>query len=129
MERSPELQAIITGWFAAVARGDAAWVERHVSREAGVRLVGTDPAEWLEGERVAEFLTGEVVSALGGGGITIEPRDAEAFREGSVGWGVTRPTLTLPNGRTVSPRWSAVFHREGGEWKLVQVHASVGVAN
>ena len=55
--------------------------------------------------------------------------EAEAFREGTVGWGVARPTLTLPAGKAISPRWSAVFHQEDGEWKLVQLHASVGVPN
>jgi hypothetical protein len=29
----------------------------------------------------------------------------------------------------VAPRWSAVFRRENGDWKAVQVHASVGVTN
>ena len=43
--------------------------------------------------------------------------------------GVTRPTITLPDGRPASPRWSAVFHREDGEWRLVQLHASIGVPN
>jgi hypothetical protein len=43
-------------------------------------------------------------------------------------------SASLPNGKSFSPRWSAVFHQEGGEWKLVQMHASelhasVGIPN
>jgi hypothetical protein len=127
MQASTELRNIIEGWFEAVAGGDLAWVERHISRRAGVRLVGTDPTEWLEGPQVAEFLK-EEVKALGNV-VQVSCRDTEAYHEGSVGWGLANPILTLPNGKQITPRWSAVFHREDNEWKLVQLHASVGVAN
>lgn len=127
MERSAELERIIAAWFESVARGDVSWAQRHISRDGAVRLVGTDPDEWLQGERVADFLEEEVASM--GGTAAVEPGEPEAYVEGSVGWGITRPRITFPDGRSVSPRWSAVFHREDGEWRLVQVHASVGVPN
>lgn len=127
MQASTELRALITGWFDSVVSGDQSWAERHVSRRAGVRLVGTDPAEWLEGPRVVEFLR-EEVKALGGV-VQVMAIETEAYREGTVGWGVANPVLALPDGRQFSPRWSAVFHQEDGDWKLVQLHASVGVAN
>lgn len=116
-----------TGKFKSVAKGDLSWAERHISRRAGVRLVGADPAEWLEGPQVAKFLK-EEVKALGNV-VQISCRDTEAYEEDSVGWGLSTPILTLPNGKQIAPRWSAVFHREDGEWKLVQLHASVGVAH
>src|SRR3712207_4031261 len=127
MEQSAELRDIIAGWFDAIARGDTSWVDHHVSRAAGVRLIRSDPVERLPGERAAEFLNGEVQAI--GGSVTISHGETEAYREGSVGWGVTRPTINLPNGKAFSPRWSAVFHQEDGKWKLVQLHASVGVSN
>ena len=127
MQASTELRAIITGWFDSVVSGDHSWAERHVSRRAGVRLVGAAPAEWLEGPQVVEFLR-EEVRALGGL-IQVMAMETEAYREGTVGWGVANPILALPNGRQFAPRWSAVFHQEDGDWKLVQLHASVGVAN
>jgi hypothetical protein len=64
-----------------------------------------------------------------GGAVTITVTEVEAFEEGSIGWGVAKPVIALPDGRSVSPRWSAVFRREDGTWKAVQVHASVGVPN
>ncbi|MBX7254096.1 MAG: nuclear transport factor 2 family protein [Candidatus Promineofilum sp.] len=127
MQASTELRNIIEGWFAAIADGDLAWAERHISRRAGVRLVGTDPTEWLEGPRVAEFLR-EEVKALGGV-VKITIGETEAYCEGSVGWGMASPILTLPNGRQIAPRWSAVFHLEDDHWKLVQLHTSVGIDN
>ncbi len=127
MQPSPELREIITGWFTSVASGDSSWADRHISRSAGVRLIGTDPSEWLAGAEVAAFLKEEVRAMAGV--VQVAPGETEAFVEGTVGWGVARPTLTMPGGMEVHPRWGAVFHREEGEWKLVQLHASVGVSN
>ncbi|GAB4450915.1 MAG: hypothetical protein OHK0015_56110 [Chloroflexi bacterium OHK40] len=49
MQASTDLRNIITGWFESVGKGDPSWTERHVSLNNGVRLVGTDPSEVLEG--------------------------------------------------------------------------------
>ena len=37
--------------------------------------------------------------------------------------------MTLANGKTVALRWSAVLHRQDGEWEFVQIHSSIGVPN
>lgn len=127
MQASPELQDVISGWFKSVAEGDLAWADRHVSLRDGVRLVGTDPTEFLEGGKVAGFLKDEAKAM--GGVVKVSLALVEAYQEGSVGWGLAMPTLILPDGKQISPRWSAVFHQEDGEWKLVQLHASVGIPN
>lgn len=128
MERSPEIERLVLDWFAAATRGDPSLVAAHVSPGEGTRLIGSDPGEVFSGgEAVAAFLRGEVEGA--GGRATFRPEGTEAFSEGSVGWATTRVTILLPDGKHVSPRWSAVFHREGGVWKFVQTHASFGVPN
>ncbi len=127
MNTSPELQKVIAAWFESVSTGNTNWTNKHISQNAGTRLVGTDHNEMLVGEKVAEFLQ-EEVSAMAGV-IKVSLGQVEAYQEGSVGWGLAHPILTLPDGKEVSPRWSAVFHQEDGEWKLVQLHASVGVSN
>ncbi len=127
MERSQELEDLVRAWFEAASKGDASLIDRHVSRDSGARLIGSDPTEWLAGERVAEFLRGEVEGA--GGKATFSPSETEAFSEETVGWATTRLTIRLADGRSVSPRWSAVFHREDGEWRFVQTHASIAVPN
>jgi ketosteroid isomerase-like protein len=127
MERSPELEALVGAWFEAASRGDVSPVDRHVSRDGGSRLIGSDPEEWFQGQAVADFLRGEVERA--GGDVRFSPHDTEAFSEGAVGWAATRLTITLPDGRRISPRWTAVFHQENGVWKFVQTHASIAVPN
>jgi ketosteroid isomerase-like protein len=128
MERSPELEQLVTAWFDAASRGEAALVDAHVSPGDGTRLIGSDPDEVFKGgSAVAEFLSSEVEGA--GGNATFSPTDTEAFSEGTVGWATTNVTITMPDGKHVSPRWSAVFHMENGAWKFVQTHASIGIAN
>ena len=128
MERSPELEQLVADWFAAATDGDASLVDAHVSPGAGTRLIGSDPGEVFSGgAAVAAFLRGEVEGS--GGNATFAPSDTEAFSEGTVGWATTHVTITLPDGKHVSPRWSAVFHIEDGVWKFVHTHASIGVAN
>jgi adenylate cyclase len=128
MERSPEIEQLVTAWFLAASRGDASLVDAHVSPHDGVRLIGSDPAELFRGgDAVAQFLRGEVEGA--GGGVSFTPADIDAFAEGSVGWATTTVTIELPDGKRVSPRWSSVFHLERGVWKIVHTHASIGVPN
>jgi len=128
MRQSSELEQLVNDWFFAASSGDKTIVERHVSADARVRLVGSDPTEWLQGGRaVAEFLAGEVDGAAGN--VRFAPSETEAFEEGTVGWAATKLTITLPDGKRVSPRWTSVFHREGDVWKFVQTHASIGVPN
>jgi len=128
MRQSSELEQLVKDWFVAASSGDKTIVERHVSADAQVRLVGSDPTEWLRGGRdVAAFLAGEVDGAAGN--VRFAPSETEAFEEGTVGWAATKLTITLPDGKRVSPRWTSVFHREGDVWKFVQTHASIGVPN
>ncbi len=126
MERSEELQDLMRSTFEAYSRGDTSFIDRHTSSQDGVRLIGSDPNEWFEGEQAAEVLKQEMqegsvrVSSMG---------EVDAFVEGTVGWVSSRPVWTLEDGREIPTRWTGVFHQEDGEWKMVQAHTSVGVAN
>jgi ketosteroid isomerase-like protein len=127
MDPSRELKEIIAGWFKAIEKGDASWVDRYMSTDPAVRLIGTDPGEWIAGKEAAEFLKNEAKAMAGA--VKVMVGDLEAYQEGTVGWGIIRPTVSLANGKSFTPRWGAVFHQEKGAWKLVQLHASVGVPN
>lgn len=127
MQRDTSLAGVIAGWFDSLAKADMTWRDRHVSRDPGLRIVGTDPDEWLSGEPAWAFLRDEAEAV--GGRLDIDIGDVEAFSQGEIGWGVARPVIRLPDDRTVNPRWSAVFRKESGAWKLVQLHASFAVSN
>jgi hypothetical protein len=127
MQRDPSLAGAIAGWFKSLENNDRTWRDRHVSRDPDLRIVGTDPDEWLSGGPAFAFLRDEAVAV--GGRVAIDTGIVEAFSQGDVGWGVARPAIRLPDGRTVHPRWSAVFRKEDGAWKLIQLHASFAVPN
>ena len=128
MQRSPELEDLVRAWFEAATRGDVSLVDMLVSPGEGTRLIGSDPGERFSGgTAVAEFLRGEVEGA--GGQAKFAPTETEAFSQGTVGWATTSLTITMPDGKHVSPRWSAVFHQENEDWRFVQTHASIGIPN
>ncbi len=126
MDRSPELQDLLLRFYEALAQGDGSFIDKHFSVAPAVRGVGTDPDEWWQGPRVAGAWK-EQLEAMGGR-MSLVAGDPEAYIEGTVGWAADQPTLELQGG-AVTVRLTAVFHREEGEWKLVQAHGSLGVPN
>jgi hypothetical protein len=71
MQPSPELQDITSHIAQAVGDGDVAFLERHISRQADVAFLGTDPDEWwtdLTG-------LGRALAAQREAGVTVIPGD------------------------------------------------------
>ena len=44
-----------------------------------------------------------------------------------MGWGVDEPHFVFPDGSRLPTRLTAVLREEGGDWKVVHLHFSVGV--
>ena len=79
------------------------------------------------GPQVAEVLKQEMQDTTDI--VEISTKDLDAFVEGTVGWVSVRLIWTLEDGTEIPTRWTAVFHQEDDEWKMVQAHTSVGVPN
>lgn len=125
MERSPELKAAMLKYYEAVSRGDAGLMDRLLSTQRDLVVIGTDAKEWwTEPAAIDRVLEGQAQA-----GLKVLPGDIEAFSEGSVGWVADRAKFVLADGKETPVRSTAVFHQEGGEWKLIQAHTSVGVPN
>ena len=128
MERSPELRDLTLRTYEAMSRGDVAFFERLASRQAGLLAIGTDPDEWWgDYDSLIRALRAQLAEV--GGGFPITPGDVQAYREGSVGWAADRATFDFPGQPPLPFRLTLVFHQEEGEWKAVQWHTSLGVAN
>lgn len=126
MEHSPELRDLVLRLYEALASGDASFIDSHFSVAEGARGVGTDPGEWWQGPALADAWK-EQLKAMGGR-MPLVAGEPEAYVEGTVGWAADQPTLQLPGG-AVPTRLTLVFHREEGDWKLIQAHGSLGVPN
>jgi ketosteroid isomerase-like protein len=132
LEQSDELRDLTLRFYEATATGDIPFLKRHLSRQDGAVFVGTDPHERWEGfEAFLEAMRAQAEAQWGAqAGMQIVPGQLRAYREGNVGWAIDcDPVFRLPDGLEMPFRSSWIFRREDGEWKLVHVHASIGVRN
>ena len=125
MKPSHEVQTLIAEYFRAAAGGDSAWIRRHVSSRSETRLVGSDPKEWFTGPDAVEFLATEAEEL--GGTVRLDPGHPDGYEEGDIGWGITAPTVTLANGKTVRSAGAPSFTGRTGSGSSSQIHASIGV--
>lgn len=120
MRESPEVAAALGTFFAKNASGDVTTFEEVVSSEEAVLAIGSSAREWFAGQAA-------VRGAYGLEGVLIEPGPIDAWENGDTGWAVARPLFTVPGGPSFRLRFTALFIREGGWWKLVHLHGSYPV--
>jgi len=129
MEDAPELEQLTLRFYEAIGRGDAGLARELTSSQRGVLGIGSDPNEWWEGAGTIAAHIKAQLEALGGE-LNVVHGAPHAYQEGSVGWISDRAAaLRMENGTEVPFRFTAVFHKEDGDWKIVQFHTSVGVLN
>lgn len=63
-----------------------------------------------------------------GDSVELAAGSIRAYRHGDIGWVADRPTFTLGDSE-VAFRHTSVFMHEEGEWRIVQHHFSIGVAD
>ena len=125
MKRSSEVAAATQKFYDGLSNGDAETVISLLSTADGMLLIGTDPNEWLTDYGAIT----ELFTAQAGAGVKARSGDIQAYEEGSVGWVADRGTFVLPDGGEVPFRMTAVWHKQDGDWKMIQSHASVAVSN
>jgi len=126
MKPSTEVGGALVRYLEAIGKGDVATIDRMLSNESGLRAIGTDPREWWSGHDEVVRLFKAQLAELGEFSVNIE--DPEGYKEGSAGWAAAKFAIEI-GGNQIAARISTVFHQEGGEWKVVQSHASIGAAN
>ena len=128
MKPNAEIQKQMSRFYQAVSTGDFENLERIVSHQPGSMWIGTDPSEWWEGPE-AVIKAWQTQTAEMGGPVPIAGGDARAYQHGDVAWVSDRPVFRLPDGRNVPFRFTAVWLQEPDGWRIVQAHASFGIAN
>jgi ketosteroid isomerase-like protein len=121
-----ELADAVRRYYDALATGDPETIERISSDDEGAIAIGTDPDEWWEGARE---IKAQLREQLTEGQLTIKPGHPRIAQAGDVGWFADQPALVMPGGQQVPCRLTGVLRLERGEWKVIQSHASIGVAN
>jgi ketosteroid isomerase-like protein len=101
-------------------------VESMYSRDPHLVMIGTDPSEWLRGyDAIMEIFKLEEKM----GRFLIHTDKLEAYQKGDMGWALGLVTLTMPDGSKLQLRETFLFQKEGGTWKIINEHASIGVGN
>ena len=128
MKRSSGVESMVRDFYDAMKRGDAGALADLVADGDDVLTIGTDPEEWWEGHDRTAAVWKAQIEAMGGS-IELVGGNPRAHESGDVGWFADRPSFVLPGGTEVPTRLTGVATREGGRWRLIQAHISMGVSN
>jgi ketosteroid isomerase-like protein len=127
MNQSMELRDLVLRTYEAIANGDTTFYDRHLSRQEGVLIIGSDPNEWWSGyETISQVFKAQIREM---GGVRVIGSDPQAYSSGDAGWVADRPRFKLPDGTEIPFRSTIIFVKENGDWKLIQQHISIGVPN
>jgi class 3 adenylate cyclase/ketosteroid isomerase-like protein len=125
MESSEEIRRVVDRWLTAIRDGETETVFGKVSEHPGVLSIGSDNEEWWHRKEVPVWR--QQLEEFGGFAFSWD--EIEAWEEGTVGWAGSKLILTGQEGTTFPTRATLVVHLEQSEWKIVQVHFSVGRPN
>lgn len=98
---------------------DAGSFDSLVSKDAQL-FIGTEDEEWFTDRE-------KLRSGFVWDGISIEGNEPQAWEEGTLGWVADRPTFNLRGIGAIRTRFTGVFRREDGAWKLLVSHFCAGV--
>ena len=129
LQQSTELREVFLRVYEGMETGDVGLILDLMSRDAGVLVIGTDPDEWWSDFATIEQVYTVQLNEMRESGVTFQTGDPQCYQEGSVGWCADRGTMVLPDGTQQPVRLTAIFHQEGGDWKMVHSHVSLGVPN
>jgi class 3 adenylate cyclase len=121
---SPELAAVMERILHALEVGDIDTLRTLFHAGDRTVIVGSDPIEWSSGPGAVDIFLWQVEQ---------HPpwhysiQRLEAFEEGTVGWAVSDEIAHLESGESVLLRKTAVFHLDGGIWRVVHWNASAPV--
>ena len=119
MRSSEALRETTLAFYDRFSADDVASFDDLVSAEA-TSIIGTAEDEWFTDRE-------KLRSGFGYDGLRLEGGDPQAWEEGDVGWVADRPTMHARGVGPIRTRFTGVFRREDGRWRLVLSHFSVGV--
>jgi hypothetical protein len=124
MEKSAGVREGILRFYERFSAGDVDGFAQGLAEVPGVSVIGSGPDE---GHDDRESWINAYRSGIAELGLTLRAEDPRGYEEGTLGWGVDRPSFVLPDGSYLPTRMTAVLRNEGDDWKIVHLHFSVGV--
>jgi ketosteroid isomerase-like protein len=126
MERNAEVETTVRDLMSAMNRGDVEAFTGGLSADLTAGI-GTDDEEWWEGyDATAAAVKAQLEVS---GGLPFEGNEPRGYAVGEFGWFENRGTINAGKGQPVPVRMTGVLRQEDGQWRLLQMHASIGTPN
>lgn len=120
MERSEAVKTALLRFYEGISKGRVEEFDDIVSSHDATSVQGTAPGEFVTERPQLRF-------GFETEGVTLTTAEIVAWEEGSVGWAFDTPTFGFPDGSSFPCRLTAILRNEGGTWRLLHGHFSVGV--
>ena len=120
-----EVRKLLDELLEAQNSGDAPRLRTMLSERPDAVHIGTDAGEWWTTSQLVD----EVAAAGGGDDVRAVADEVDVHVQGDIAWVEGRARFIRADGAERPVRTTGVFVREGGQWKLVQSHASIAVPN
>jgi ketosteroid isomerase-like protein len=121
-----EIRKLLDEMLDAQNSGDAPRLRAMLSERPGAVHIGTDAEEWWSSGQLADDVA---AAGSGSGDIRAVADEIDVHVQGDTAWVEGRGRFTRADGAERPVRMTGVLVREGGQWKLVQSHASIAVPN
>jgi ketosteroid isomerase-like protein len=126
MPASDGVKQAMVGFYERFSAGDVAAFAEQITNQEDALVIGTDWSQWGEGRET--WVSAYEMQMQQMPGLQLQAGNKlRGYEDGSVGWAADEASVVLPDGSLVPVRVTAVFRREGGGWKIVSAHLSLGV--
>jgi adenylate cyclase len=127
MEAAPELVVFLERALRRLGALDAEPLIDSIARHDGSLLIGTAPDEWWPGfSAIAAAFRVQLEEMAP---VRFEVEETVAWKEGTVGWVAGRALMVIEGRPAIMTRSTLVLCEEGLNWRIVQWHISMPVAN
>jgi adenylate cyclase len=125
MQDSSAVREAVDHFWSLIGEADVEGLGDALTAGPIAQVIGSAPGEghddrdtWIAGFR-------SVIEAMPG--VRVDPGGTRGYANGDVGYAIGEPTWHLPGDMTLQMRSTFVLQREDGAWKIVHLHASVGI--
>lgn len=123
MQQSEEIRRAGIAIYDALNQHDAAAVAQYFDSGPSHLSVGTAADEvWQGGDVVVKNFEEQFRQMPE---LRFTAGDIVAYADGDTGWLFDQPTVSGPGMPATTARLTAVFHRQGAEWKVAHSHLSL----